>query len=252
MSDWIVPDWPAPPNVAALFTTRDVVNGSSSSAYASFNLGDHVGDNPMTVKKNRAALRRFLPNEPRWLKQVHGAGVVRLDEHDCAVPHSAPQIGDAAFSRHPGTACAVLVADCLPILLCDHAGTVVAVVHAGWRGLAQGVIERTVCAIGTLPTRLMAWLGPAIGPNHFEVGEEVRQTFITNDERSGAAFIPHSSREDKWFADLFLLARQRLQKAGVPEIYGGGICTFSDPAKFYSYRRDGNCGRMAGLIWLEQ
>jgi YfiH family protein len=252
MSDWIVPDWPAPPNVTALFTTRDGVTGSSPLAYASFNLGDHVGDNPMTVKKNRAALRRFLPNEPRWLKQVHGAGVVPLDGHDCAVPPSAPTVGDAAFTRHPGTICAVLVADCLPILLCDHAGTVVAVVHAGWRGLAEGVIERTIWAIGTLPARLIAWLGPAIGPNHFEVGEEVRQAFITNDERSGAAFIPHSSREDKWFADLFLLARQRLQKAGVPEIYGGGICTFSDPARFYSYRRDGNCGRMAGLIWLEQ
>jgi YfiH family protein len=252
MSDWIVPDWPAPPNVTALFTTRDGVMGSSRSAYASFNLGDHVGDNPMAVKKNRSALRRFLPNEPRWLKQVHGATVVRVDGHDCAVPPSTPPVGDAAFSRHPGTVCAVLVADCLPILLCDHAGTVVAVVHAGWRGLAEGVIERTVCVIGTLPARLIAWLGPAIGPNHFEVGEEVRQTFITNDERSGAAFIPHNSREDKWFADLFLLARQRLQKAGVPEIYGGRICTFSDPARFYSYRRDGNCGRMAGLIWLEQ
>lgn len=252
MSDWIVPDWPAPPNVTALFTTRDVVNGSSPSAYASFNLGEHVGDNPMTVKKNRAALRRFLPNEPRWLKQVHGAAVVRLDGHGCAVSPSAPPVGDAAFSRHPGTICAVLVADCLPILLCDHAGNVVAVVHAGWRGLAQGVIERAVGAISTLPARLIAWLGPAIGPNHFEVGEEVRQAFITNDERSGAAFIPHSSRKDKWFADLFLLARQRLQKAGVTEIYGGGICTFSDPARFYSYRRDGNCGRMAGLIWLEQ
>jgi hypothetical protein len=252
MSDWIVPDWPAPANVTALFTTRHGVTGSSPSAYASFNLGDHVGDNPMTVKKNRAALRRFLPDEPRWLKQVHGAGVVRLDGHDCAVPPSAPPVGDAAFSRHPGTICAVLVADCLPILLCDHAGTVVAVIHAGWRGLAEGVIERAVWAIGTLPARLIAWLGPAIGPSHFEVGEEVRQAFITHDERSGAAFIPHRSREDKWFADLFLLARQRLQKAGVPEIYGGGICTFSDPAKFYSYRRDGNCGRMAGLIWLEQ
>jgi hypothetical protein len=252
MSDWIVPDWPAPPNVAALFTTRDGGTGSSPSAYASFNLGDHVGDDPMTVKQNRAALRRFLPNEPRWLKQVHGTSIVRVDGHDCAAPPSAPPMGDAAFSRQPGTICGVLVADCLPILLCDHAGTVVAVVHAGWRGLAEGVIERTVSAIGALPSPLMAWLGPAIGPNHFEVGEEVRSAFMTNDKQSSAAFIPHSSREDKWFADLFLLARQRLQKAGVTDIYGGGICTFSNPARFYSYRRDGDTGRMAGLIWLVQ
>jgi YfiH family protein len=256
MSDSIVPDWPAPYNVKALFTTRNGGAGSSPSPsplpYASFNLGDHVGDDPLTVEQNRDMLRRFLPGEPRWLKQVHGTSVIRVDGHDSAAPTSAPPIGDAAFSRHPGNVCAVLVADCLPILLCDRAGTVVAVIHAGWRGLAEGVIERLVSAIGTLPSPLMAWLGPAIGPNHFEVGEEVRRAFITNDKRSSAAFIPNSSRRDKWFADLFLLARHRLLKAGVTEVYGGGICTFSDPARFFSYRRDGNCGRMAGLIWLAQ
>jgi polyphenol oxidase len=260
MSDWIVPDWPAPCNVKALFTTRNGGTGSSPSPspspsplpspFASFNLGDHVGDDPLTVKQNRAVLRRLLPGEPRWLKQVHGTTVVRVDEYDCAEPSSAPPMGDGAISRHPGNVCAVLVADCLPILLCDSAGTVVAVMHAGWRGLGEGVIERTVSAIGALPAPLIAWLGPAIGPNHFEVGEEVRQAFITHDKRSGAAFIPHSSRKGKWFADLFLLARQRLLKAGVTEVYGGGICTFSDPSRFFSYRRDGNSGRMAGLIWL--
>ena len=252
MSDWIAPDWPAPCNVKALFTTRNGGTGHFSSPslspshFASFNLGDHVGDDPLTVKQNRTELRRFLPNEPHWLKQVHGTTALCVDE----LAYETPPDADAAFSRHPGTVCAVLVADCLPILLCDRAGTVVAVIHAGWRGLVEGVIERTVSAIGALPSPLMAWLGPAIGPNQFEVGEEVWQAFITNDKRSGAAFIPHRSCERKWFADLFLLGRQRLQKAGVTEIYGGDTCSFSDPGRFFSYRRDGTSGRMAGLIWL--
>jgi polyphenol oxidase len=254
MSDWIVPDWPAPSNVKALFSTRTGGTGSSlspsPSPFASFNLGDHVGDDPLTVKQNRDLLGRLLPNEPRWLKQIHGTGVICVDGHDCGAPPSAPPIGDAAFSRHPRNVCAVLVADCLAILLCDRSGTMVAVIHAGWRGLAGKAIENMVSAIGTPPAALMAWLGPAIGPNHFEVGEEVRQAFVTNDERSDAAFIPHSSCKGKWFADLFLLARQQLLKAGVTEVYGGGVCTFSDPGRFFSYRRDGSTGRMAGLIWL--
>jgi YfiH family protein len=250
MSDWIAPAWPAPGNVKALFTTRN--GGGGKSCYASCNLGTHVGDDPLTVNQNRDALRRLLPNEPCWLKQVHGNNVVSMDRPNCAARPSAPPTGDAAFSRQSGNVCAVLVADCLPILLCDRAGTVVAVVHAGWRGLAEGVIERTVSAIGPLTTSLMAWLGPAIGPNHFEVGEEVRQTFITENPSSYGAFIPHSSRRGKWFANLFLLARQRLLKAGVADVYGGGTCTFSDPARFFSYRRDGDTGRMAGLIWLAQ
>jgi len=244
MNDWITPNWPAPSNVKALFTTRN--GGGSSAPYASLNLGDHVGDNPLTVKQNRALLRRFLPGEPGWLKQVHGTKSVDLDEHDCTSSCES----DGAFSRRPGGICAVLVADCLPVLLCDRAGTVVAVIHAGWRGMAEGIIERTVSAIGTLNSPLMAWLGPAIGPDHFEVGEEVRKAFIERDEKSALAFI--SRNNDKWLADLFLLARQRLTNAGVAEIYGGGECTFSDPARFFSYRRDGKTGRMAGLIWLEQ
>jgi YfiH family protein len=254
MNDWITPGWPAPSNVKAVFTTRR--GGISGGPYASLNLGDHVGDDPSTVQQNRALLRRILPAEPRWLKQVHGTVPVRVDD-DCAAPFN----GDAAFSRRAGNVCAVLVADCLPILLCDHGGTIVGVIHAGWRGLAGGVIERTVSEIGRIgqidgrvdtkiKTQIMAWLGPAIGPHHFEVGEEVRQAFVERDKESAIAFMLHQAHRGKWFANLFLLARQRLTSAGVAEIYGGGECTFSDPARFFSYRRDGNTGRMAGLIWL--
>ena len=247
MNDWIIPDWPAPGNVKALFTTRN--GGGSSAPYASLNLGDHVGDDPSAVKHNRALLCRALPGEPRWLQQVHGTKPVSLDELDCI----SPGAGDGAFSRHREVICTVLVADCLPVLLCDRAGTVVAAIHAGWRGLAEGIIEHTISAIGTLNTPLMAWLGPAIGPDHFEVGAEVRKAFIERDETSAPAFISGSPRNNgKWLADLFLLARQRLTEAGVAEIYGGGECTYSDPARFFSYRRDGTTGRMAGLIWLEQ
>ncbi|KIO49897.1 peptidoglycan editing factor PgeF [Nitrosospira sp. NpAV] len=249
MNDWITPGWPAPGNVKALFTTRN--GGTSSGPYASFNLGDHVGDDPKIVEQNRALLRRILPAEPRWLKQVHGTTPVRIDQYDC----SAPCDGDAAFSRCAGNVCAVLVADCLPILFCDHAGTVAGVIHAGWRGMAGGVIERTLSRIsptGGIDIRIMAWLGPAIGPSHFEVGEEVRQAFIEHDKISAIAFLPHRAHGGKWLADLFLLARQRLAEAGVTEVYGGGECTFSDPERFFSYRRDGNTGRMAGLIWLDR
>lgn len=244
MNNWITPDWPAPCNVKALFTTRS--GGVSNEPYASFNLGDHVGDDPLAVEQNRGLLRRFLPGEPKWLKQIHGTGSVNVDAYDCTTPTE----GDAAFSRHPGNVCAVLVADCLPILLCDRGGSAVGVIHAGWRGLAGGVIEHTVSAIGAVDSSIMAWLGPAIGPNHFEVGEEVRQAFIKHDRKAALAFLPHPGNNDKWFADLFLLARQRLADAGVTGIYGGGECTYGDPVRFFSYRRDGQTGRMAGLIWL--
>jgi hypothetical protein len=162
----------------------------------------------------------------------------------------APCTGDAAFSRSPGKVCAVLVADCLPILLCDQAGTMVGVIHAGWRGMAEGVIERTLSEIGVENMRMMAWLGPAIGPNHFEVGEEVRRAFMKDDPKAAMAFSPHPRDDAKWFADLFILAWQRLAKAGIDQIYGGGQCTFSDSSRFFSYRRDGTTGRMAALIWL--
>ncbi|HEX8873508.1 MAG TPA: peptidoglycan editing factor PgeF [Nitrosospira sp.] len=243
-NDWIVPDWPAPHNVRALFTTRN--GGASGGPYASLNLGDHVGDDPLNVEKNRSLLRQILPAEPAWLKQVHGPVPVNIDD-DCRMGVCN---GDAAFSHRPGNVCAVLVADCLPILVCDRVGTVAGVIHAGWRGLAGGVIERTLTEAGAGNMRMMAWLGPAIGPSHFEVGEEVHEAFIKHDAKAAMAFVPHPHHDAKWFADLFMLARQRLTEAGVDEIYGGGQCTFSDPARFFSYRRDGTTGRMAALIWL--
>ena len=241
--DWIVPDWPAPPNVKALFTTRN--GGSGSGPYASLNLAAHVGDDPLTVTRNRLVLRHFLPSEPKWLKQVHGTHPLPIDDPAC-VPCGA----DASFSRRTGNVCAILVADCLPILLSDRAGTLAGAIHAGWRGLADGVIEQTLSQIGAESASLMAWLGPAIGPDHFEVGEEVRHAFVKHDPNAAQAFAEHGRDPGKWLADLFLLARQRLTKAGIHEIYGGGHCTFCDTERFFSYRRDGVTGRMAGLIWL--
>ncbi|MDP1558845.1 MAG: peptidoglycan editing factor PgeF [Nitrosomonas sp.] len=250
MHDWIIPDWPAPSNVKAIFTTRKGgVSSGPNDTYAALNLGDHVNDDPGNVAHNRTLLRPYLPEEPNWLKQVHGTLPVWMNDD---VP--APE-GDAALSRHYRRVCAVMVADCLPVFLCDTEGTVVGIVHAGWRGLAAGIIEQSVAAIrdSNGNKKLMAWLGPAIGPNHFEVGEAVREVFISYDSQSDLAFVrPHDNTSDKWLADLFLLARQRLAAIGVTEIYGGGVCTFSDPARFFSYRRDGETGRMAALIWLER
>lgn len=241
MKDWIVPDWPAPIAVQARVTTRS--GGVSGAGYASMNLGNHVGDDPAAVAENRRRLRARLPAEPLWLSQVHGRAVV-----DAASVR--PGIAaDAAFARVRGTVCAVLTADCLPVLLCDDAGSVVAAVHAGWRGLAGGVLEAAVRAMAVAPVRLMAWLGPAIGPQAFEVGEEVRAVFLAADAGAAAAFRP--SPAGRWLADIYQLARRRLQLAGVSEVYGGGECTHGDAARFYSYRRDGATGRMASLIWRE-
>ncbi|NBQ67704.1 MAG: peptidoglycan editing factor PgeF [Nitrosomonadaceae bacterium] len=247
MNDWIIPDWPAPANVKALFTTRNGgVSRSENDVYASLNLGAHVNDDIAHVTRNRALLRRHLPNEPKWLKQVHGTSPVWIDHAEAATPE-----GDAVLSRKSGTVCAVMVADCLPVFLCDAAGTTVAIVHAGWRGLAGGIIEQSIAAMQVDQRKLMAWLGPAIGPDHFEVGKDVYDTFVQHDAQAAQAFAPRNSQhEKKWLADIFLLARQRLVSAGVTEIYGGGVCTYSDPARFFSYRRDGETGRMAALIWL--
>jgi len=243
MSDWITLNWPAPYNVQARFTTRH--GGMSSDPYASLNLADHVGDNPLIVKQNRTKLRRTLPGEPQWLKQVHGSIPIWVD-NNVIVPE-----GDAALSRSCNVVCAVLTADCLPVFLCDDVGTVVGIVHAGWRGLVAGVIERTVTEMRGKNARIMAYLGPAIGPNFFEVGEKVRHAFIKQNEKSALAFAPHyEDNGKKWFADIFLLARQRLASIGVTKVYSNEECTFSNPERFFSYRRDGNTGRMAGLIWL--
>lgn len=247
MNDWIIPDWPAPANVKALFTTRNGgVSRGENDVYASLNLGAHVNDDVTHVTHNRALLRRHLPNEPKWLKQVHGTSPVWIDHAAAATSE-----GDAVLSRKSGTVCAVMVADCLPVFLCDTAGTTVGIVHAGWRGLAGGIIEQSIAAMQVDHGKLMAWLGPAIGPDHFEVGKDVYDTFVRHDAQAAQAFVPtNSQHEQKWLADIFLLARQRLISAGVTEIYGGGVCTYSDPARFFSYRRDGDTGRMAALIWL--
>ncbi len=237
----IGPQWDAPANVRALCTTRS--GGASSGPWASFNLGDHVGDDPDAVAANRAVLCQRLPAEPAWLKQVHGTRCVD------AATVAAGSVADAAFTRTPGVVCAVLTADCLPLLLCDAAGTVVAVAHAGWRGLAAGVIEATVAAMDRPGVELCAWLGPAIGPAAFEVGDEVRTAFVAHDDQATTAFARNDA--GKWQCDLYLLARQRLAALGVCRVTGADFCTASDAARFYSYRRDGVTGRMASCIWLE-
>lgn len=255
MIDCIIPDWPAPDHVKALFTTRrgGVSSNGANGAFATFNLGMHVNDRPADVKKNRALLRKYLPDTPKWLEQVHGTDPIWMEQ---AIELPAREKGDAALSRQYNTVCAIMVADCLPVYLCDTAGTVTGVVHAGWRGLAAGVIEQSIAAMQIDRSTLMAWLGPAIGPDHFEVGDEVRTAFVAHDPNAASAFTaktnPSEQTEKKWFADIFQLARQRLAGAGVTQIYGGGICTYSDPARFFSYRRDGETGRMAALIWLEK
>ena len=248
MNDWIVPDWPAPLNVNALFTTRNGgVSGGKSDVYATLNLGSHVNDDLSNVEKNRAILSQHLPSTPKWLEQVHGTTIHCLDDETTSLQ------GDAALSRTAGTVCAVMVADCLPVFLCDRAGTMVATVHAGWRGLAAGIIEKTVAEMGQDQAEIMAWLGPAIGPKCFEVGEEVRDVFVNHDNQSSAAFVPQQGdNSDKWLSDIFQLARLRLAEAGVTEVFGGGVCTYSDPSRFFSYRRDGETGRMAALIWLSE
>lgn len=243
VNDCIVPDWPAPLNVQALFTTR--LGGVSQGVYSSLNLGDHVSDDPAAVQQNRALLQDVLPARPVWLKQVHGTRLLWVDQP--AVDSAA----DAALAKSDGVVCVVMVADCLPVLLCDEAGTVVGVVHAGWRGLVGGIIEQSVSAMRTqCHGEILAWLGPAIGPKHFEVGAEVREAFLQHDAQSAQAFVA-AENPDKWYANLFDLARQRLLQVGVRNVYGGDVCTYSDPTRFFSYRRDGQTGRMAALIWLQ-
>jgi YfiH family protein len=240
MIDCITPHWPAPANVRALITTRR--GGESKGPYSTLNLGDHVGDNPLDVARNRKALREHLPQDPKWLIQVHGDGAV------CADRLNGPVEADSAFARRPGTISAVLTADCLPVLLCDEAGTCVAAAHAGWRGLCAGILERTVRAMAIRPEALLAYFGPAIGPEAFVVGPEVRAGFLDADRQAAAAFVRRD--HDKWAADLYALATLRLNAAGVTRIYGGDFCTYSEAERFFSHRRDRLTGRMASLIWL--
>lgn len=241
----IRPDWPAPAAVRACVTTR--AGGVSAPPYDALNLGAHVGDAADAVVENRARLRRLLPAEPVWLNQVHGIEVADVDHDDVA--SGAPPVADAAVARQPGRVCAVLTADCLPVLLCDESGSVVAAAHAGWRGLLGGVLEATLERMAVPPHATLAWLGPAIGPQAFEVGDEVRAAFIAQEARASRGFVP-AAQAGKWMADLYLLARQRLERAGVTRIHGGGLCTHSDAERFYSYRRDGQTGRLASLIWI--
>ncbi|WP_018749082.1 peptidoglycan editing factor PgeF [Chitiniphilus shinanonensis] len=237
------PDWPVPERVRALVTTR--IGGVSAAPYASLNLGDHVGDAPDAVAENRRRVGALLPAEPLWLQQVHGTVVARLDDDQPL------RIADAAVARGAGRVCVVMTADCLPVLFCDRAGSVVGAAHAGWRGLADGVLEATVAAMGVAPRDVLAWFGPAIGPDAFEVGDEVRAVFVAHDAAATAAFRPGRA-PGKWWADLYLLARQRLVALGVTAIHGGEHCTVGDAARFFSYRRDGVTGRMASLIWLDE
>jgi YfiH family protein len=240
--DWIVPDWPAHADVRALVTTRN--GGVSEGPYASFNLGLKVNDDPRKVAANRAKLRQYLPAEPRWIAQVHGNQVV-----DAATVETLVE-ADGAFTRDTNVPCAVMIADCMPVLLSDRRGTVVGAAHAGWRGLSSGVIENTVRAMAVAPSDVMAWLGPAIGPSAFEVGADVRDAFVSQDREAAQAFVDH--QPGKWLADLFWLARRRLEVLGVASIHGGNLCTASDPARFFSHRRDRVSGRMAALIWLQR
>ncbi|MCE1172065.1 MAG: peptidoglycan editing factor PgeF [Azovibrio sp.] len=242
MPEFIIPDWPAPARVRSLQTTR--LGGISLPPYESLNLGLHVGDAPEAVAGNRARVAASLPAQPCWLEQVHGTRVLDLDEEG-----TRERRADAAFSRQPGRVCAVMTADCLPVLFCDREARVVAAAHAGWRGLLEGVLENTVAAMGLPPAVLMAWLGPAIGPRAFEVGEEVRQAFTARDPAAAACFVP--GVPGRHLADLYGLARLRLKACGLTSIHGGGYCTHGEAARFFSYRRDGRTGRMASLIWLE-
>jgi YfiH family protein len=251
---WLEPDWPAPAGVRALSTFR--TGGASGAPYASLNLGGHVGDAAAAVAENRRRLaaEAGLPGEPVWLSQVHGISVADLDApadglRDAGAVGAAPPAADAAFSRQPGSVCAILTADCLPLLLTADTWGLVAAAHAGWRGLAGGVIEATVRALAVPPARLMAWLGPAIGPGHFEVGAEVREALLSSDPGAESAFAPNT--RGRYMADLSALARRRLAALGVARIYGGGECTFAAAERYFSHRRDGITGRQATLIWLE-
>ena len=234
--DWIVPDWPAPRPVRAFSTTRNGVGGRTC---------DFARDRADTTA--RALLRQFIPGEPLWLAQTHGTAIASAD-----VPHARAPEADVAISRSPGHVCAVLSADGLPVLFADRRGSVVAAAHAGWRGLASGVLDAAVASMQTEPADVLAWLGPAIGPNAFEVGADVHAAFCDRDPAAGACFV--AAREGKWLADLYALARRALVGAGVDPsaIHGGGRCTYTERASFHSYRRGGpdRAARMATLIWL--
>lgn len=243
MIEVVAADWPAPPQVRAFQTTR--VGGVSRAPYDGLNLGSNTADDPAAVRANRQCLRDGLrlPEEPAWLRQVHGTTVV--DATQCA--RDIAPAADASQTQADGVVCAVLTADCLPVLLCADDGSWIGAAHAGWRGLAAGVLEAVVAQASLPSSRLMAWFGAAIGPANFEVGPEVREVFVAEQAQATAAF--RAGRGDRWHADLYALARLRLQRAGVQRIYGGGLCTYADATRYFSFRREANTGRMATLIW---
>jgi len=241
--EWLVPDWDAPARVRAFVTTR--AGGVSGGEFASMNLGGSSGDDPAYVARNRLIVREQLPAAARWMKQVHGTDVADLD----ALAESQVPVADAAVASKPGRVGVVLTADCMPLFLADESAERIAVAHAGWRGMAAGVIERTLEAMGSNPSRVMAWMGPTIGPAAFEVGPEVREAFMAADTDAGAAFRSH--KPGKYMADLYALARRRLDRAGVRRVHGGGFCTYTEAQRFFSYRRAQNSGRMGAFIWIE-
>ncbi len=236
----IFPSWPAPRSIHAIQTTRN--GGVSDGPYASLNLAGHVGDATKSIRMNREMLRSFLPSDPVWLKQTHSSICINAFEAGINVE------ADASFTNSMNVVCVVMTADCLPVLLCSRLGNEVAAIHAGWKGLLNGVIESTINQMQTNPSNLLAWLGPAIGPQSFEVGNDVRDAYIELDSGAKAAFVEFS--ENKWLADLYKLATIRLRAKGISQIYGGEYCTFKDKEHFFSYRREGNTGRMASLIWI--
>ncbi|MGG4610475.1 purine nucleoside phosphorylase YfiH [Providencia sp. Me31A] len=242
MNTLIFPDWPQPKNVASCSTTR--AGGVSLPPFNSLNLGDHVGDDPNAVSENRQYLEKLaqLPQQPVWLEQVHGTHVLHLDGNEVLNKQA-----DAVYSDQVGQVCAIMTADCLPVLFCNKAGTEVAAAHAGWRGLCHGVLENTISQFISPKNEIMAWLGPAIGAKKFEVGAEVKDAFVNQSTDLASAFISYNN---KYLADIYLLARKKIQAAGIRSIYGGDFCTVTDANRFFSYRREGKTGRMASLIWV--
>jgi|SRR5579883_420840 len=243
-TNWISPRWPAPARVRAVVTTRRMA-GTSQPPFDAFNLGSHCGDAPAAVTANRAALTGLLalPGEPRWLRQVHGTDIAQFDAATNADPPSA----DASTTRTPGIVLAVLTADCLPLLVCAEDGGEIAAIHAGWRGLAAGVIERCIERMQAPRGKLLVWLGPAIGASSYEIGTEVRDVFVAQSAENELAFAP--TRPGHWHCDLYALARHRLAALGITGVYGGSFDTFADE-RFYSYRREPRTGRFASLIWI--
>lgn len=248
---WLNAEWPAPRGVRAFTTLRHGL-GVSQAPFDHFNMGNRYaadGDEPAVVERNRALLVEHagLPSAPHWLRQVHGVVVERFDQRVAA---AVEPVADASVTSTPGSVLAILTADCMPVLFCADDGSEVAAAHAGWRGLADGVLEATVAAMRTPPDRVLAWMGPAAGPSRYEVGMEVYDAFVSKDWGAGSAFV--STREHHWNVDLYALARRRLAAAGIAgeRVSGGGLCTLSDPARFYSHRRDRRTGRMGSIIWI--